>query len=990
MSVFAPVTPLFDIPSLEAEVLAFWRDEAIFEAGQRMRAAAVPFTFYEGPPTANGLPGVHHVLARAFKDCVLRYQQMRGHRVDRRAGWDCHGLPVELEVERQLGFTRKSDIEAYGVERFNQLCRESVTGYIAEWEELTRRIGFWLDLSRPYRTDAPAYIESVWWSLRQIFDRGWLTQGYRVTPYCPRCQTSLSTHELNQGYQENVSDPAVTVRFRLRDQPGVSLLAWTTTPWTLPGNVALAVGPTIDYVRVREGAEELILARDRLETLTGPYQVVAEVAAAELVGLRYQPLYPEVAPEGDAFRVVAASFVTTGEGTGIVHTAGAYGEDDLVLCQREGIPVRHTVGLDGRFLAEVHPFAGLFVKDADPKIIADLSERGLCYRAETIRHTYPFCWRCETPLLYYALTSWFIRTTQLRERLVAHNATVAWVPSHLRDGRMGNWLESLQDWNLSRTRYWGTPLPIWVCQACAAQRCVGSRAELGLPEGQDLHKPFIDTVTLDCACGGTMRRVAEVIDGWYDSGAMPYAQWHHPFENEEEFARSHPADFICEGVDQTRGWFYTLLAESVMLFDEPAYRNVISPSHVVDRTGRKMSKSWGNVVDPVAILDRSGADALRWWFYTTVSVGQEYRISPDRVHEVVSRFLLILWNLHVFLVTYSGMCGFDPSRADPGPGARTIMDRWLLARVAEAAATVRRRMDAYDANGACRQLAALLDDVSTWYVRRSRTRFRDDQNPTAARVACATLYRALLQLVQMLAPFVPFMTETIWRNLTQGHPQLPRSVHLADFPAPDPSVEDPALLAGMAQLRRLVESARPQRQTAKIAIRQPLASATVAGDPLPPELEAILADELNVRAIEHAPLPEDGRPTVVLDLVLTDELRAEGWVRTIARRVQDLRRMAKLQPREPIDVTYAAGDLLAAAVEAAHPEIARQVYARDIQRTGLEVRPAEGQVSEGVLDDQPYWVTLRAVGTTPAGATAPPTPGPGRDPAPPPPAGKRP
>jgi len=978
MSVFAPVTPLFDIPSLEAEVLAFWREQDVFAAGLRARRDAPRFTFYEGPPTANGLPGIHHVLARAFKDCVLRYQQMRGLRVERRGGWDTHGLPVELEVERQLGFTRKSDIDAYGVERFNQLCRESVTRYIGEWEELTRRIGFWLDLTSAYRTDSSDYIESVWWSLKQIFDRGWLTQGYRVSPYCPRCQTSLSTHELNQGYQENVPDPAVTVRFRLVDEPGTSLLAWTTTPWTLPGNVALAVGPEIVYARVRQGEEDLILARDRLDALTGPYQLLDERVGSELVGWRYRPLFPEVAPPEGALRVVAADFVSTEEGTGIVHTAGAYGEDDLQLCQREGIPVRHTVGLDGRFLPEVTAFAGQFVKDADPAIIADLSARGLCYRAAEIRHTYPFCWRCGTPLLYYALTSWFIRTTQVQERLVAANFEVAWVPAHLREGRMGNWLASLQDWNLSRARYWGTPLPIWVCPGCGRQQCVGSRAELGLAAGSDLHKPFIDTVTLACECGAAMQRVPEVIDGWYDSGAMPFAQWHYPFEHQQEFAGAHPADFICEGIDQTRGWFYTLLAESVMLFDQPAYRHVISPSHVVDRTGRKMSKSWGNVVDPVRVLDQSGADALRWWFYTTVSVGQEYRISPERVHEVVNRFLLILWNVHNFLITYSVVCGYDPSAPPPDPAQRTVMDRWLLARVGETAQAVRRRMDGYDANGACRQLAALLDDTSTWYVRRSRARFRDDRDPERARVACATLYTALVQLVRMLAPFIPFMTETIWRNLTSGQPDLPCSVHLTDFPELDPAHADGELLEGMARLRRLVDAARPQREAAKIPVRQPLASATVAGDPLPPELEEILAEELNVRAVHHADLPQDGRPTVLLDLTLTPELRDEGWVRTLTRRIQDLRRLARLQPGETIEVRFAAGEPVARALEAARAQIAAQVYADRIERSRSGRRPQDGQVSEGVLAEEPYWVTLRSVGTggLPPEAPEPAEPGP--------------
>ncbi len=956
MPAFDPVPAQVSFPELEQRIQRLWDAEDPFEAALRQRAQAPAFTFYEGPPTANGRPGVHHVLARAFKDGFLRYQQMLGRRVERRAGWDTHGLPVELEVERRLGLHSKAEIERHGVAAFNRLCRQSVAEFIGEWEQLTRRIGFWLDMQSPYRTYDPPYIESVWWSLKQIWDRGWLYQGYRVSPYCPRCQTSLSTHELNQGYREDTPDTAVTVRFRLVDEPQTSILAWTTTPWTLPGNVGLAVGPEIEYVRVRQGAERLILARERLSLLQGPYEVEGPVPASELVGRRYQPLYPQAAPEGDAFRVVAATFVSTTEGTGVVHTAGAYGEDDLLLCQQEGLPVRHTVGLDGCFLPMAGAFAGLFVKDADPRIVEDLEGRGLLYRADPIRHTYPFCWRCETPLLYYALTSWFIRTTAVKERLLVHNQSVQWVPAHLRDGRMGNWLESLQDWNLSRDRYWGTPLPIWICPDCDAQRCVGSFAELGLPADADPHKPFIDEVQLACACGGAMRRVPQVIDAWYDSGAMPYAQWHYPFENADRFAGAHPADFICEAIDQTRGWFFTLLAESVLLFDQPAYRHVVSPSHVVDGAGQKMSKSRGNIIEPLALLDAHGADALRWWFYTTVTVGQEYRVSPERIAEVVKRFLLILWNVQSFLVTYANLCGWDPGAAEavPAPAERSVLDRWLLARVAQTTAEVRRRMDLYDATVACRQLAQLVDDASTWYVRRSRARFRGEE----ATAACATLHQALRTMARLLAPFVPFVSDALWRQLSVPLAGQPSSVHLTDYPEVRSDDLDPELLEAMARLRRLVEEAHAQRERARLPLRQPLAAVTVAGAPFSAELAAVLAEELNVREVRYAPVPADGRETVSLDLALTPELRDEGWVRTLGRRGQELRRAAGLRPGQPIDFYVEAADPLGAAVLGQAERLTTLLFADRVQRVTQGARPAVEHSAEGTIDGTAYWLGL--------------------------------
>ncbi|HVB14109.1 MAG TPA: isoleucine--tRNA ligase [Candidatus Dormibacteraeota bacterium] len=961
MSAFEPVATPVNFPELEERVLDFWQREHIFELGQELRRDAEPFVFYEGPPTANGMPGVHHVLARSFKDCFLRYQQMRGRRVERRGGWDTHGLPVELEIERSLRIGSKQEIERMGVEEFNRLCRASVMEYIDEWERLTNRIGFWLDLKQAYRTYDTEYIESVWWSLKQIYERGWLFRGYRVAPYCPRCQTSLSSHELGQpgAYRDDTPDPGVTVRFRLRDAPATSLLAWTTTPWTLPGNLGLAVGPQIAYVEVSQGSERLILANDCLRILDGPYQVERELTGQELVGLRYQRLFSYLPEQPQAWSVMAADFVATDEGTGIVHTAGAYGEDDLKLCQGAGIEVRHTVGLDGRFLPFVTDFQGIFVKDADPLITEDLKSRGLLYQEQRITHTYPFCWRCETPLLYYALDSWFVRTTAVKEQLIRHNRSVQWVPSHLRDGRMGNWLESLQDWNLSRARYWGTPLPIWICTSCQEQRCVGSLAELGLEPGTDVHKPFIDEVTLRCDCGGEMRRVPEVIDAWYDSGAMPFAQWHYPFENGERFAANHPADFISEGLDQTRGWFYTLLAESVMLFDQPAYRHVVVPSLVVDDQGRKMSKTRGNVVDPFDLISKTGADAVRWWFYTTVSVGLEYRISVQRVADTALRFLNVLWNTQSFLVTYANLAGWQPSAAVPALADRSPLDRWILARLQETVAASVPALDQYDASSACRAIAALVDDTSTWYLRRSRPRFRG--SPEEIDASCATLYEVLRQTARLMAPFTPFVADAIFQELTPNSNNAPISVHLEAYPEPQPEPLDHQLLHQMALVRRLAEDARSLREQRGVPIRQPLASAQVQGAELTEELAQVLAEELNVVVVRCSLGSDPGPATVSLDFELTPDLRREGLVRTFTRQLQDLRRKSGLRAGEPVEARYATDDELAAAIEVGKSQIQAQCFAVTLARgePDSELLPGFSSWSELKVPPHAIWVALR-------------------------------
>lgn len=916
---YSPVSSRAGFAENEAKVLEFWRSEDVFARSLAQREGAPPYVFYEGPPTANGRPGIHHVLARAFKDLFPRYKQMRGHQVSRKAGWDTHGLPVELEIEKKLKISGKRQIEEFGVAEFNRLCRESVSDYIDEWERLTERLGFWLDMEHPYRTYDSTYIESVWWSLKQIHDRGLLYQDYKVTPYCPRCQTSLSSHELSQGYRDDTPDPSVYVKFRLNDSDGKTfLLAWTTTPWTLPGNVALAVHPAETYVRVRQGDETLILAEARLQVLDGDFEVVETFPGQDLVDLTYQPLFSDMLPDGLAFVVLdAAELVSMAEGTGVVHTAAAYGEADLELCRRKGVAVRHVVGLDGRFLPGQTRYHGQFVKDADKQIIEDLRAAGNLYRSETIKHSYPFCWRCETPLLYYALTSWFIRTTEVKQQLIANNRSVAWQPAHIRDGRMGDWLENLVDWNLSRSRYWGTPLPIWICDApdCREQRCVGSAEELGLSIEDDLHKPFIDEVTLSCEkCGATMHRVPDVIDCWYDSGAMPFAQWHYPFENREWFESRHPADFICEAIDQTRGWFFSLLAESTLLFDEPAYRNVICLGHVVDKNGKKMSKSRGNIIEPTTVFDQFGADAVRWYFFTSVSAGAEYRVSMDAVQDVVRRFLLTLWNTYSFFVTYASLEDFDPAAPAPAVADRPELDRWVLARLAGTVDAVQQALDAYDATDACREIEALVEDVSKWYVRRSRRRFWKGESELSA---FATLHTVLQAVSRLVAPFMPFVSERMYRNLSgfEGDTPpsgIPDSVHLTDYPQATDEMRDPELLVQMARLRRLVETGLAAREQAGVKVRQPLRQATVRGAAFDPELEAIFADELNVKSVAYA--EKAGQfEDVVLDTEITDELLLEGVARELSRSVNDLRKKAGLNVDDRIVLHVdAEGDVLRA------------------------------------------------------------------------------
>src|SRR3954466_467143 len=802
-------------PALELNVLERWRERDVFHESIRRREGCPEFVFYEGPPTANGRPGSHHVLSRVFKDVFPRYKTMRGHVVHRKGGWDCHGLPVELEIERELGFHNKHDIERYGIAEFNARCRESVLRYIDEWNRLTERIGFWIDTGDAYFTLDNDYIESVWWSLRQAFDQGLLSEGHRVVPYCPRDGTALSSHEVALGYKD-VVDPSVFVRFPVKGEEGVSLLGWTTTPWTLLSNAALAVHPEVDYARVRQGDETFILAAPLVERVLGEGAEVSEtVKGAELAGTAYEAPFPYISDYGPSgHTVLTADFVTTEDGTGVVHTAIAFGEDDFRLGEQCGIKVQNPVLPDGTFDERIEPFAGRFVKDADPDIVEALRESGRLYRAEDYQHAYPHCWRCGTPLLYYAKNNWFVRTTERREELLAANEEITWYPEHVKHGRFGKWLEGNVDWALSRQRYWGTPLPIWQCDE-GHVFCAGSVADLREHGGEvpeDLHRPFIDEVVLECGdCGGEMRRVPDLIDVWWDSGCMPFAQWHAPFENEERFRRRFPADYICEALDQTRGWFYSLLAVSTLLFGRSSFETVLCLGLILDPEGQKMSKSRGNVVVPWDVLDQHGADAFRWYYFTSKQPWDGYRFSLETVGESVRQFLKPLWNTYAFYVQYANL-------ADPPPeGTRTDLDEWILSRLSATTERVIDRMEDYDTTFAGRAIAEFVDDLANWYVRLSRRRFWRGDDP----VAFQTLRECLLGVSKLLAPLTPFVTDEIYDNLDGSEP----SVHLCDFP--EPGTRDERLEWRMGVVRDAVELGRAARGHAKMKVRQPLREAVV-------------------------------------------------------------------------------------------------------------------------------------------------------------------
>jgi len=858
------------INKLEQEQLDFWRMNRVFERTTEGREDAPKYVFYEGPPTANGKPGSHHVLARAFKDMFPRYKVMNGYYCMRRGGWDTHGLPVEIAVEKELGFDNKSQIEEYGVAEFNEKCRSNVFRHINEWEKLTERTAFWVDLDQAYVTFTNDYIESVWWILKQFWDKKLLYRGYKVVPYSPTSGTPLSSHEVSLGYK-TIVDPSVYVRFPVKDKSGVYLLAWTTTPWTLPGNVALAVGEDIDYVQVEgpssdgEGTEQLILAEALMERVlkdTDDYKVVKRYKGKDLLGWEYNPLYTFLPVEQEYAYVVSAEYVSVEDGTGIVHTAPAYGVDDMETGKKHGLPVLITVDESGRFVDAVTKFRGMWFKDADKEIIKDLVDRGLMYRHEQYEHSYPHNWRDDTPLMYFARETWFINTLEYKQQMIDLNQTINWVPNHIKDGRFGNWLEDLKEWALGRERYWGTPLPVWVDDETGDMVCVGSVEELAELSGQDLteldlHRPYVDDITFPNpnGNGGTMRRVPEVIDVWFDSGAMQVAQWGYPKKNADLFAEQHPADYICEAVDQTRGWFYSLHAIAVMLFETVAYKNVISLGHILDENGQKMSKSKGNTVDPWAVLEQSGADAFRWYLYTSGPPGEPRRFSENLVYEVIKKFWSTLWNTYSFFVTYANIDGWTPDKDAPAPEDRELLDRWLLAELNNLTKTVTQAYEDYDATNATRPIEDFVERLSNWYVRLSRDRFWKSEQDDAKMSAYATLYETLVTLSKLLAPTMPFMSDAMYRNLVvEVDESQPDSVHLAEWPLYDEALLDEQLIKDMILVQRVVSLGLAARNEVQIGVRQPLAGAQYATRdvneaPVIERYSELIKSELNLKSV---------------------------------------------------------------------------------------------------------------------------------------------
>ena len=1005
---YRSVDPSQSFPELEEQILERWRERDVFHESVRRRQGCPEFVFYEGPPTANGPPYSHHVLSRVFKDVFPRFKTMRGHQVHRKGGWDCHGLPVELQIERKLGFQHKDDIERYGVAEFNRQCRESVLEYIDEWKQLTERIAFWADTDESYFTLDDEYIESVWWSLKQVWEKGLLYEGHKVVPYCTRCGTALSSHEVSSGYHE-VEDPSLYVRFPIEGDEGASFLAWTTMPWTLLPHAALVVDAAADYVRVRRDGEELILAAALAERVLGEGpEIVARMKGEELLGLRYEPPFDYLTDYGErGHTVLAGDFVSLEDGTGVVHTGAAFGEDDFRVATENGVTIHNPVLPDGTFDDRMGEFAGRHVRDADARVIESLDERGRVFRSERYLHSYPHCWRCDTPLIYYAKRSWYVKTTAYRDELLANNDAINWYPDHIKHGRMGKWLEGNVDWALSRERYWGTPLPVWRCTADEEHvHCVGSRAELremGAEPPDDLHRPYVDDVTFACPeCGAEMRRVRELIDVWWDSGCMPFAQWHAPFENQEVFEERFPADYICEGLDQTRGWFYSLLAISTMLFGRSSYETVLCLGLILDPDGQKMSKSRGNVVNPWDVLNLHGADAFRWYYFTSKQPWDGYRFSVDTIGESVRQFMLTLWNTYGFYALYANAGDVEP-REDP-----TELDRWALSRLHATTETVIERMEDYDTTTAGRAVAAFVDDLSNWYVRRSRRRFWDGDPG-----AFWTLRECLVTASKLLAPLTPFIADEIYDNLDGSEP----SVHLCDFP--EPGERDTELEWQMAVARDAVELGRAARAHGKLKVRQPLAEAViVAGERERQAIERfgdLVRDELNVKELrfvdeaeelgtwelkpnyrslgprfgkhmpqvaaavaaldadrvaemvregggvglsvdgeEHALGPDDlqmvlqplegyqversGTHAVALNLELTDELRREGLAREVVHAVQAARKNAGLNVEDRIALRLGGDDGLLEAVRAHEGYVSAETLA-----TSLDLDAADGE-----------------------------------------------
>ena len=838
----------------EKEVLKFWQENEIFKKSVESSKGKEPFTFYDGPPTANGKPHIGHILTRCIKDLIPRYQTMKGKDVLRKAGWDTHGLPVELEVEKALGLNGKEQIEAYGVEDFISKCKESVWKYKEEWEKMSERVGFWADMEDPYITYEDNYIESVWWSLKQINEKDLLYKGHKVVPYCPRCGTSLSSHEVAQGYQD-VVDTSVFVRFEVKDEVNTYFLAWTTTPWTLPSNVGLCVNPVETYVKVKANNQLLILAKNLCETLLGEdFEIVETYVGKDLEHMEYIPLYDFGVATGKGWFVTCDGYVTLTDGTGIVHIAPAFGEDDARVGRAYNLPFVQMVNDEGKFVPGT-PWEDVFVKDADPQIIEDLDKRKLLFGKKDYEHSYPFCWRCDTPLIYYARKSWFIAMTKVRDLLQQNNRNVNWLPTNIKEGRMGNFIENVIDWGVSRERYWGTPLPVWECD-CGNYHVIGSKEELkamsdDCPDDIELHKPYIDAVHLNCPeCRAKMTRVSEVIDCWYDSGSMPFAQWHYPFENKEMFDRRFPANFISEAVDQTRGWFYTLLAIGTTVFEKNPFENCIVLGHVQDQDGQKMSKHKGNVVDPWTVLDKQGADAVRWYFYSNSNPWLPNRFNDDAVSEVQRKYMGTVWNTYAFYVLYANIDGFDPTHYKLEPDKLGAMDKWVLSKLNTLIKNVSGYLDEYKLTEPAREMNKFVDQLSNWYVRNGRQRYWSKEMTQDKINAYMTLYTVIETLSKLTAPFTPFMAEAIYQNIVKSVDEnAPLSIHLSVYPEASEAMIDVKLEENMDRVLDIVVLGRSVRNKAAIKNRQPIGDMYVSGDKLPDMFVDIIKSELNVKAV---------------------------------------------------------------------------------------------------------------------------------------------
>ena len=878
---YKKVDTSLDFVEREKEVIAFWKENDIFEKSVEKNAGGEEFSFFDGPPTANGKPHIGHILTRVMKDIIPRYQTMKGKHVLRKAGWDTHGLPVELEVEKSLGMDGKQDIEKYGIEPFIKKCKESVWKYTDEWRKMSDRVGYWVDMDHPYVTYHDDYIESVWWALKEIYKKGLLYKGHKIVPYCPRCGTALSSHEVAQGYKD-VKETSVVARFRVRGRENCYILAWTTTPWTLPSNVALCMNPDETYVEIEADGARYILAEALVGNFFEQYTVVEKKPGKAYEGTEYEPLFPYAVGSfrEKAYYVVCDGYVTLTDGTGVVHIAPAFGEDDYKVGRRYSLPVVQLVNERGCFDERCPELNGLFAKKADKLIMDMLQEKGLLFKKLPYEHSYPFCWRCDTPLLYYARSSWFIEVTKVKEHLIAANRSVNWMPETIKEGRMGNFLENVIDWGLSRDRYWGTPLPVWVCPDCGAIEVIGSKAELKekcrVDGDIELHRPYLDDLVCTCSkCGGKMKRTPEVIDCWFDSGSMPFAQYHYPFENKDLFEETFPADFISEAVDQTRGWFYTLLAISTILFDRAPFKNCIVLGHVNDKDGVKMSKHKGNVVDPWSVLDKQGADAVRWYFYTNSAPWIPSRFGAEAVSEVQRKFQGTLWNTYAFFALYAEIDKYDPSAYDLKKCRLSLMDKWILSRLNTLVKDVDEKLAQYNITDSAREIQDFTDVLSNWYVRRGRERYWGSKMTEDKAAAYTTLYTVLVTLAKVIAPYTPFMAEMMYQNLVpQFYADAPESVHLCRFPAADESFIDPALEKGMGDVLDVVALGRAARNAGNLKNRQPLAEMRVASNrplDLGEELTAVALDELNVKKMTPV---ADGASLV--KYVLKPQLRTLG------------------------------------------------------------------------------------------------------------------